>query len=71
MIINTIAQSTSDVTVMGSLCMHPGLHCYLFRWFLGKRFLEVHSYMTGYCTIWKMLISSTKSVASSKAVSTN
>ena len=32
---------------MGSLCTPFGVHCRLFRWFLGKCFLlEVHPYMT-------------------------
>ena len=34
--------------------MPSGVHCCLFRWFLGKCFLlEVHPYMTGFCTFWK------------------
>ena len=33
---------------MGSLCTPSGVHCRLFRWFLGKCFLlVVHPYMTG------------------------
>ena len=31
---------------VGSLCMPSGVHCHLFRWFLGKcALVEVHPYM--------------------------
>ena len=34
--------------------MHYGVHCRLFHWFLGKCFLvEVHPYMTCFCTFWQ------------------
>ena len=37
--------------------MPSGVHCCLFRWFLGKCFLlEVHPYMTGFCTFWQVLM---------------
>ena len=33
-----------------------GEHCRLFHWFLGQCFLlEVHPFMTGFCTFWKVL----------------
>ena len=40
---------------VGSLCMHCGVHCCLFHWFLGKCFLvEVHlviMYIVGFPSI--------------------
>ena len=40
--------------------MHCGVHCRLFHWFLGKCFLvEVHPYMTCFCTFWQSAFSVT------------
>ena len=45
---------------VGSLCMHCGVHCCLFHWFLGKCFLvEVHPYITCFCTFWQSAFSVT------------
>ena len=48
------------VVCAGSMCMHCGVHCRLFHWFLGKCFLvEVHPYMTCFCTFWQSAFSVT------------
>ena len=40
-----------------NLCMPSGVHCRLFHWFLGQCFMvEVHLYMTGFCTFWQSVI---------------
>ena len=40
--------------------MHCGVHCRLFHWFLGKCFsVEVHPYMTCFCTCWQSAFSIT------------
>ena len=45
---------------MGSLCTHCCGHCNLFHWFLGKCFLvEVHPYITCFCTFWQSAFSVT------------
>ena len=45
--------SRCDVWVV---CARLPVGSRLFRWFLGKCFLlEVHPYMTGFCTFWKVL----------------
>ena len=45
---------------VSSLCMHYGVHCRLFHWFLGKCFLvEVHPYMSCFCTFWQSAFSVT------------
>ena len=41
-----------------SLCMPSGVHGCLFHWFLGQCFLvEVHPYMTCFCTFWQSAFS--------------
>ena len=43
-----------------SLCMPSGVHSCLFHWFLGQCFLvEVHPYMTCFCTFWQSAFSVT------------
>ena len=43
-----------------SLCMPSGVHCCLFHWFLGQCFwVEVHPYMTVFCTFWQSAFSVT------------
>ncbi len=46
--------ATHCAVMCGCMCMCCGVHCCLFHWFLGKRFLvEVHPYMTSFCTFWQ------------------
>ena len=41
-------------------CIAMYVHCRLFHWFLGKCFLvEVHPYMTCFCTFWQSAFSVT------------
>ena len=43
-----------------SLCMPSGVHGCLFHWFLGQCVLvEVHPYMTCFCTFWRSAFSVT------------
>ena len=45
---------THCAVMCGCMCMCCGVHCCLFHWFLGKLFLvEVHPYMTSFCTFWQ------------------